>query len=192
MYKNKSQIYSILLISLCFTSLVYFNQKNDILDFVDPSISDYTDQIENINPDTTDLEDISDSPDTSSLLVKKVDTPGSYQLQAYFFHNDELEIDNDGLGWELDEYEDMKDDGANSASIRPRFDSTGSSEYEHTMPATRDMAIDAGIPEIEGNPVPCGSESIWESSSLFNEIREAVVKSYAPKEVEQTTAPAGE
>ncbi len=131
MKNHKSSLFSIIFFVLFLNSLIYHSPQNDLLNVDDSTISDYIESIEDIIPDQ---EEILDDQEPTVSRIKKVDTPGDYQLQGYFFHNDVLDIDADGLGFELEEYEIMKDDGANCVEERPRFDSTDSQGLENTWP----------------------------------------------------------
>ncbi|MCK4895226.1 MAG: hypothetical protein KAS47_00330, partial [Candidatus Heimdallarchaeota archaeon] len=123
--------FSILYIFLCINSMIYYQPQITPSDSIDNKLTDLNlDEPQNPYDDNLDYQDESED----LLPIKKIETPGDYQLKGYFFHSDYLDIDADGLGWELREYDVMKDDGANSLEIRPRFDSTGSSEREHTWP----------------------------------------------------------
>ena len=131
MRKNSSLVYSIFLILLCLNSIIYFNPDySQNQDFKSISENDIPSVIDD---DKTD-EIIDETNNNIDFPIRKIDTPGNFQTKAFFFYNDWLDIDSDGLGFELEEYEIMKDDGANCLEIRPRFDSTDEDGLEYTWP----------------------------------------------------------
>ena len=131
MNKKNSTIYGFFFILLCLNSLIYFNPENLRNQGIKPLIGDDHSETDEGDTDYESYEYPSSILDTP---MNNIETPGSFQTKAYFHYDTELNIDSDGLGFELEEYENMKDDGANCIFVRPRFDSTGSSEREHTFP----------------------------------------------------------
>ncbi len=143
MYKGKSKLFSIFIITLFFSSLIYFEPSLNNENLTDPAIPGNP-----ILPDTDNESDenINDEDDSIATPIKKLEIPGDYKTQAFFSGGGteqglELIADPEGeeqiywgdsrenvMVWET--YDDIKDDAYLAKELYWRALSTA----PHTWP----------------------------------------------------------
>ena len=109
MKKNFSSTYSIILILVCISSSLYFNPENSVIKENDSFFDKVTDIV--------DEQELEIFDNDISYRIKKIETPGSYQLRGFFSQDSFVDLDSDGDIIEWADYEDIKDDGWDSSNI---------------------------------------------------------------------------
>ncbi|MHA1218972.1 MAG: hypothetical protein ACTSO5_09865, partial [Candidatus Heimdallarchaeaceae archaeon] len=113
---KNSTTYSILLILVCLSSSFYYV----------PTISEIEEDsfFDNII-DTIDEKELETPDEVLNYRVKKIETPGDYQLRGFFSQDNFIDIDSDGDIVEWGAYDDVKDAGWDSSNrLYHRIDSS--------------------------------------------------------------------
>jgi len=115
MGKNQSKIFTILLITLMFNSILYYNLENN---WEDNPANDSFKEIEDLSDIIDDVDDIDDE---ISGKIRKATYDGDYKSKAFFAYDTwTSSLDDDGPGYEWAEYDDIPGHDA-SATIFKRF-----------------------------------------------------------------------
>ena len=114
---RNSSFYSVLLILVCLSSSFYYVPT--ISEIEEDSFSD------NVS-DTIDEKELETPNEVLNYKIKKIETPGDYQLRGFFSQNSFINIDSDGDVVEWGTYEDVENLGWDSSTnlLHHRIDSS--------------------------------------------------------------------